>query len=49
MSLKTVINNVIIGIISIRHGDFNMYSNLVPYFNSKTTPDIAIDVLKLIY
>jgi hypothetical protein len=40
---------VINAFLNIRHGDFNMYKNLVPYFNSTNSHNIATDVFRTIY
>jgi hypothetical protein len=40
---------VINAFLTIRHGDFNMYKNLNPYFNSQNSHNIATDVIQTIY
>jgi hypothetical protein len=33
----------------MKHGDFDYYRNLVPFFNPEITKTVAVDVLRVIY
>lgn len=48
-SLRRVIYLTINGFLIIKHGDFDTYRNLVPYFNSDNLRPIAVDILRVIY
>ena len=48
-TLKRAIHLAINGFIIIKHGDFEMYKNLTPYFNPQNLRPVAVDIFRVIY
>lgn len=47
--LKSILFLVINAFITVKHGDFIMFRNIVPYFNEKTLEPVTVEVLRTIY
>lgn len=47
--LKSVIEIGVFAFLSVKHGDFVMYKNIVPFFNSENISSVAPSVFQLIY
>lgn len=48
-TLRRAIHLTINGFLIIKHGDFDTYRNLVPFFNPENLRPVAIDILRVIY
>lgn len=48
-SLRKVINLSINGFLIMKHGDYQYYRNLVPFFTTPILRTVAVDIFKVIY